>query len=294
MTQYQEKNTFLLSSLYKIRDAFVSSGKDQYIEKMLRALREENQHLRKQVKVLEQRSAHLLKENASLSQEVESAFLYQQELHDEYQATFQEQSYMLERRQAYIGKLEVKIQDLVDELKQLFSLDYSQISKHPKPWGASSKNFALQLLNNLKQIAFKIENIRSSLSFTQDTGLPVHNYVLEHRQLLDFLRDEQLGMLFIYSSHKKRLLFSHQLFKDWTGYHGEDFFKFKDKIISNPSWLSNEQLTNYGCNCGQIVIQTKMSGNQPFHYAVVSLNKGLFNNHLLGVFYPMGEELSRG
>lgn len=249
-------------------------------------------HLQQKVALLEQHKEGLIRENQQLKQEMEENFLYQQALNDEYQATFLEQSYLLERRQAYIGKLELKIQDLMDDVKDFFCLDSKRLRTPPQVCAPSSRNFSLKLLNDLKQMAFKIENIHVPSSMAEFYEEPlVHYHSLECRQLFDVLREEELGLLFIYCPCNQRVIFAHPLFREWTGYHGGEFFSQREKIIvSNSHWLADEQIRKQGHSHGQLLVQVKQSGKRWFHYAVLTLNKGLFHHHYLGLLHPMIHE----
>ncbi|EPP35137.1 hypothetical protein CP8484711_2340, partial [Chlamydia psittaci 84-8471/1] len=92
-----------------------------------------------------------------------------------------------------------------------------------------------QLLSELKKIAFKMENIEVASSLTASRYIrsesSVHNYSLECRQLFDSLREENLGMLFVYTPQSQRAVFANSLFKTWTGYGVEDFLKMDEDVV---------------------------------------------------------------
>lgn len=238
---------------------------------------------------LEKQREGLIRENQQLKHELEENFLYQQTLNDEYQATFLEQSSLLEKRQVYIDKLEMKVQDLMEDVKGFFSLDSHRLRLPSQVCTPLSRSFSLKLLNDLKATAFKLENFcEAFLRGKGEERFSAHPYSLECRQIFSSLREESSGLVFIYCSRTSSVIFAHPLFKEWTGYHGGDFFAQREKIIvSSDSRFVDDACLKQGPHHGQMIVQTKHSGKRTFHYAVLILNKGVFYHHHLGLLHPM-------
>ncbi|SPN73870.1 Uncharacterised protein family (UPF0242) [Chlamydia serpentis] len=296
--QLQIQNQKIKNNLLRLQGLFMKTkGENQKLEALLVHRTEENQCLKIQIDSLMQECSEKTEEVQNLNRELTEALAYQQALNDEYQATFSEQRNMLDKRQVYIGKLENKVQDLMYEIRNLLQLE-SDIAENisSQEANAFTGDISFQLSNELKKIAFKAENIEAASSLTasryihRDTTL--HNYSLECRQLFDSLREENLGMLFVYARQSQKAVFANTLFKAWTGYCVEDFLKFDSDIVISGRRLWMEDLLSSKENCsGKLVIKTKSHGPLPFRYCLMALNKGPLQHHVLGVLYPIHKEV---
>lgn len=145
-----------------------------------------------------------------------------------------------------------------------------------------------------------MENIEVASSLTASRYIrsesSVHNYSLECRQLFDSLREENLGMLFVYTPQSQRAVFANSLFKTWTGYGVEDFLKMDEDVVVSglPQWEADLRLYDRKERSGKIIIKTKNHGQIPFYYCLTVLNKGPLHNHVLGVLYPVRIDALRG
>ncbi|WP_375793774.1 hypothetical protein O1W69_01590 [Chlamydia sp. 12-01] len=299
--QLRSQNQKLLNQLLQVRDVFMRTKSDtQKLEGLVARLREENQCLQLQLDALSQECREKEEESQQLNRELADALAYQQVLNEEYQATFAEQHNMLDVRQVYIGKLESKVQDLMCEIRNLLQLESNFVESLPKQAAANSQELPKQLFSELKKIAFKVENAEAASSLTASRYIrsesSVHNYSLECRQLFDNLREENLGMLFVYAPQSQRAVFANSLFKTWTGYGVEDFLNADgDVIISGlPQWEIDLRLHDRQERSGKIIIKTKNHGQIPFYYCLTILNKGPLHNHILGVLYPVRMDALRG
>ncbi|QEM74291.1 hypothetical protein DZK34_05130 [Chlamydia abortus] len=299
--QLRSQNQKLLNQLLHVRGVFMKTKSDmQKLEGLVAHLREENQCLQLQLDALSQECREKEEESRELNRELAEALAYQQVLNEEYQATFTEQHNMLDVRQVYIGKLESKVQDLMCEIRNLLQLESNIVENLPRHAIATSQELPKQLLSELKKIAFKMENIEAASSLTASRYIrsesSVHNYSLECRQLFDNLREENLGMLFVYAPQSQRAVFANSLFKTWTGYGVEDFLKMdEDVVISGlPQWKADLRLYDRQERSGKIIIKTKNHGQIPFYYCLTILNKGPLHNHVLGVLYPVRIDALRG
>lgn len=294
-------NQKLSNQLLLARNAFIKTKTEsQQWEVLTSQLKEENQCLRLQLDALSQEHKEKEEERQRLHRELADALTYQQVLNEEYQATFEEQHNMLDIRQSYIGKLEAKVQDLMCEIRNLLQLDSAAIGSFPKKSLPSSKDLPSQLLLELKKIAFKVENTEAASSLTASRYIrsesSVRNYSLECRQLFDSLREESLGMLFVYSPHAKRAVFANSLFKVWTGHGIEDFFAMdEDIVVSGLSrWEADLRIQDRKERSGKLVIKTKNHGHAPFYYCLTVLHKGPLHNHVLGVLHPVHKDVLQG
>ncbi|BAE80783.1 conserved hypothetical protein [Chlamydia felis Fe/C-56] len=299
--QLRSQNQKLLNQLLQVRSVFMKSKSDtQRLEGLVAHLREENQCLQLQLDALTQECREKEEQSQQLNRELAEALAYQQVLNEEYQATFTEQHNMLDMRQVYIGKLESKVQDLMCEIRNLLQLESSMVESLPRQATTNSQELPKQLLSELKKIAFKVENAEAASSLTTSRYIrsesSVHNYSLECRQLFDNLREENLGMLFVYSSQSQRAVFANSLFKTWTGYGVEDFLHADgDLVVSGLSqWETDLRLHDRQERSGKIIIKTKTHGQIPFYYCLTVLNKGPLHNHVLGVLYPARVDALRG
>ena len=285
-------NDKLVERLGQAREVFIQAkGRYDHMEELSRKLKEENQQLHMQLEAVVRERNEQMAENRELRQELKETLAYQQELHDEYQATFVEQHSMLDKRQAYIGNLEAKVQDLMCELRNLLQLEMEAKTDLPgRP--VASRDVVAQLVQEFRKIVFRVETTEAADSLTAlrytRTDPAAHNYSLACRQLFDGLREESLGMLFIYAPFARRVLFANALFTDWTGYGLEDFLnKDGDVVLEGfASWerdLLTESRTERSV---KIVVKTKAFGPTPFYYCVVTLSKGPLAKHTFGVLYP--------
>ncbi|EPP34867.1 hypothetical protein CP10139811_0696 [Chlamydia ibidis] len=298
----KRQNQKLLNQMICIRDAFLKSKQDtQQIETTTNLLREENHRLQLQLDALSQECKEKTGENQQLSRELAETLAYQQALNEEYQATFAEQHSMLDKRQIYIGKLESKVQDLMCEIQNLLQLESRMANNLSQPSVFSTnQDNSSQLLLELKKIAFKVENAGATTSLTAsrylhtDTG--IQNYSLECRQLFENLREENLGMIFIYSKKSRRHVFANSLFKTWTGHSVEDFLNTNEGVVVSgiEQWETDLYLHGRQESLGKVVVNTRLYGHIPFHYCLTTLNKGPLHNHVLGVLYPVHSSALRG
>lgn len=285
-------NDKLVEQLGQAREVFIQAkGRYDHMEELSRRLKEENQQLQMQLEAAVRERNEKILENQELLQELKETLAYQQELHDEYQATFVEQHSILDKRQAYIGNLEAKVQDLMCELRNLLQLEMGAKTNLPgKP--VASRDVVAQLVLEFRKIVFRVETTEAADSLTAlrytRTDPSAHNYSLACRQLFDGLREENLGMLFIYAPFAQRVLFANALFNDWTGYGLEDFLnRESDVVLEGFAQWERDLLTESRVErSGKIVIKTKAFGATPFYYCVVTLDKGPFAQHILGVLYP--------
>lgn len=289
----KSKNHKLVQQLLFVRDAFMKTkGEMQRLEGMVSHLKEEGHCLRLQVEALSQETKEKDEEIQGLNRELVEALAYQQALNEEYQATFEEQHAMLDVRQMYIGKLEAKVQDLMCEIRNLLQLDANVTQELAQKRSGSTKVLPQQILAELKTIAFRVENAQAASSLTASRYVrlesSVHNYSLECRQLFDSLREENLGMLFIYAPNSRRAVFANSLFKAWTGYGVEDFLTMgNDIVVSGLSqWEADLRIQDRKERSGKLVIKTKNQGQAAFYYCLTILNKGPLHNHVLGVLCP--------
>ncbi|ANH78558.1 hypothetical protein [Candidatus Chlamydia sanziniae] len=293
--QLQMENQKLKSQVFHAQGIFMKAkGENQQLETLAGRLKEENQCLQLQLDSLLQDCKEKSEESQHLGSELAETLAYQQALNDEYQATFEEQRSMLDRRQAYIGKLESKVQELMYEIRNLLQLESDVAENLPSQAMFSlAKDLPTQLSNELKKIAFKAENIEAASSLTASrylrTDSNIHNYSLECRQLFDSLREENLGMLFIYAPQSQRAVFANSLFKTWTGCGVEDFFKMDSDIVVSglKQWISDLHSHLLEGRFGKVVVKTKLHGPLSFYYCLTALNKGPLHHHVLGVLYPM-------
>ncbi|AAF39699.1 hypothetical protein C6H88_04680 [Chlamydia muridarum str. Nigg] len=285
-------NDKLVERLGQAREVVIQAkGRYDHMEEKSRKLHEENKQLQMQLEAAVRERNEKILENQELRQELKETLAYQQELHDEYQATFVEQHNMLDKRQAYIGNLEAKVQDLMCELRNLLQLEVGAKTELPgRPM--ASRDVVAQLVLEFRKIVFRVETTEAADSLTAlrytRTDPSAHNYSLACRQLFDDLREENLGMLFIYAPFAQRVLFANALFKDWTGHGLEDFLnKEGDVVLEGFAQWERDLLTESRTErSGKIVIKTKAFGATPFYYCVVTLDKGPLAEHVLGVLYP--------
>ncbi|QVE49522.1 hypothetical protein SBV42_01960 [Chlamydia crocodili] len=299
--QLRSQNQKLLNQLLHVRGVFMKTKSDtQRMEGTVARLREENQCLQLQLDALSQECREKEEESQQLNRELADALAYQQVLNEEYQATFTEQHNMLDMRQVYIGKLESKVQDLMCEIRNLLQLESNIVDSLPRQAKVNSQELPKQLLSELKKIAFKVENAEAASSLTASRYIrsesSIHNYSLECRQLFDNLREEGLGMLFVYAPQSQRAVFANSLFKTWTGYGVEDFLNTDSDIIISglPQWETDLRLLDRQERSGKVIIKTKNHGQIPFYYCLTILNKGPLHNHVLGVLYPVRIDALRG
>ncbi|EPP36215.1 hypothetical protein BOKEGFJH_00759 [Chlamydia avium] len=299
--QLRSRNQELSKQLLLARNAFMKTKAEfQQLESLISQLKEENQCLHLQLDALSQEYKEKEEESQKLHRELTDALAYQQVLNEEYQATFEEQHNMLDVRQAYIGKLESKVQDLMCEIRNLLQLDSTAAEHFPKKSLLPSKDVPNQLLSELKKIAFKVENTEAASSLTASRYIrsesSVRNYSLECRQLFDSLREENFGMLFVYAPQTRRAVFANSLFKVWTGHGVEDFFAMDEDIVVSglPQWEADLRIQDRKERSGKLVIKTKSRGHTPFYYCLTVLNKGPLHNHVLGVLHPVHRDIVQG
>ncbi|WP_201456475.1 hypothetical protein [Chlamydia sp. 17-3921] len=291
--QLKSQNQKLLNQLFHIQGIFSKTkNENQQLEIYASRLKDENQQQQIQLHTLLQQYKEKEEESVNLSRELAEMTSYQQALNDEYQATFVEQHTILNKRQAYIAKLESKVQDLMYEIRNLLQLESDASDLQSQGGSVLVRDLPSQLSNELKKIAFKIENIEVASSLTasryMSTESTIHNYALECRELFDNLREENLGMLFVYAPQSRRAVFANSLFKTWTGYGIEDFFENDGVVISGTrQWETDLQSHAIKERCGKLVVKTKAQGPLPFYYCLTPLNKGPLYHHILGVLYPI-------
>ncbi|AGW38425.1 hypothetical protein CPE1_0958 [Chlamydia pecorum PV3056/3] len=294
--QLKLQNQNLLNQLFHAQEIFSKTkGEKHHLEACVSRLKEETQRQQMQLQSLMQEYKEKEEESIKLSRELAEMTAYQQALNDEYQATFIEQHSILNKRQAYIAKLESKVQDLMYEIRNLLQLESDTSDAHVPGTPCIAKDVPSQISYELKKIVFKAENIEAASSLTasryMNNEVGIRNYSLECRELFDGLREESLGMVFIYAPQSRRAVFANSLFKTWTGYSVEDFFKNDGIVVSDiKQWESDLQSRVTQERRGKLIIKTKTQGSLPFYYCLTSLSKGPLYRHVLGILYPARKE----
>ncbi len=288
--QVQQQNQDFLKQLLRTREAFIKAkAESQQWERTATQYKEENARLLLQVESLSTEQEQTTKELVQVRQELKDALTYQQALNNEYQATFAEQHSMLDKRQAYIVKLEVKVQELMGEIKNLLQLETNVAESFPQQ-RLIPKELPYRLSSELKKIASRIENTEIAVPLMANlslaSSLPIHNHSLAYRQLFDGLREEDCGMLFIYAPQSQRPIFGNTLFKDWTGYGVEDFVEGGVIISGVHQWKQSLLHDHSEERSGKLIAKTKLYGQISFYYCLTLLRKGPLYDHIIGVLYP--------
>lgn len=129
--QLKLQNQNLLNQLFHAQEIFSKTkGEKHHLEACVSRLKEETQRQQLQLQSLMQEYKEKEEESIKLSRELAEMTAYQQALNDEYQATFIEQHSILNKRQAYIAKLESKVQDLMYEIRNLLQLESDTSDAH--------------------------------------------------------------------------------------------------------------------------------------------------------------------
>lgn len=238
------------------------------IEDLNAKLEEKKEHIRQAYLEYEdlRKEYEFLQEEFAESKRASEEELSQKEaLQVEYQQTVVEQRAIIEKNKRYISKLEVKVNDLMGEIKNLLQIDAVKSentapgSKGPNSTGANSKasaksqkrepSFAtpgieylplpeknttspydLALL--LRKYVKKAENFLGANHLgSQENGrsrfldISLDSFTLDLRRFFDYFRDETAGIIFIYSLAENKMLFANNFAKDLLGWSPEKFQK---------------------------------------------------------------------
>lgn len=240
------------------------------------------------------------------------------------QQMIEDQRGEMEKRQDQIYQLDTKVHDLSYEIKTLLYLHETESAPAKKEETFKTKingPFLEDLDDYPMQAAFIPSNNHSSsdkwirsapeanillkkcITMAQKlTGANYYsneatryrefsssNYAIDQRRLFDGLRNEEGGLIVVYSQKEHKLLFANQQSKTLLGWS-------PDKFTSDFSTIIQEGSTDWkrGLNTltsateSQIRLLAKNKNGQEIllscHLGIVP--SGLFRNHIIGVLYP--------
>ena len=263
---------------------------DQKLEEMRLAYLE-FEDLRKEYDALE--------EDAKREREESKKELQQKEaLLKEYQKTIAEQRALLERRQNRIVRLESKVHDLMQELRNVLQLDTAASKKGLNVneeaildsfLTASSVTNAFDLSVQLHTSIEKME----ALTGVDHLGgkaprfldLSLESYVVDKRRLFDSFKDES-AIVFIYSLPENKFLFVSHFTKKALGINAEKFIKeFSHLVVEGYSeWEQAMAKTRSVKECSvKLSILNKAGSAIAFECRMGKIAKGPFAHHVLGI-----------
>ncbi|WP_194843771.1 hypothetical protein [Candidatus Clavichlamydia salmonicola] len=283
----KESNHFLSLELYKKSEE--NQELHLHLDSIIKAKDLAEENFQQSVKIFEEETRH------------------KELLVNEYRKTTYEQRSLLEKKQAYITKLESKIRDLMYEIRSLLQLEEMDkdnflaptSSKEeildyyiPSERGDMSSFFSEKLDSFIsKAEGFTGENYLSSEGkIPRFLDIPLNNRSIECRQLFDILKDDNTGIIFIYSKEERKMLFVNNLFKTILGWPLEKFLKEYPHIMQNGyknliSALDSDK-TDRNPYQGEIMIKDRQGQTSNFHYFLKSILQGPLNHHSVGILYP--------
>lgn len=229
-------------------------------------------------------------------------------LQQEYQNTVVEQRAFIEKNKRYITKLESKVTDLTDEIKNLLQIEaiknvvpeqksvaFSPIEQLPLPEKLNYSPFDLSQL--LQKYVRKAENFLGANHLGVKEGgrsrfldISLDNFTLDLRRFFDYFRDETTGIIFFFSLADNKMLFANNFVKDLLGWSPEKFQKeFFSLLVTGASeWKKSlSRIDRSKEEEFRVLLKSKQGEEKQFRCLLGLINTPPFNHHLMGIFSPI-------
>lgn len=276
----------------------------------IRLLEEEKRVFQQQLERISQEFA-LYKSGCQQSLEEKNSLL------EDFQQTISEQRATIVKKQQQVAQLEGKVRDLTYEIKtllQLAELGSQQKVEEPtisfSPHEEEKKDVKeVESIEPLLAIDKQVSNPQEALSqlkrcidiaqkmtgvahFANGTSrlrdLPVNNYTVDLRRLLDSLRSECLSTILLYSQKEGRLLFVNSHGKQLLGWSSDKFVQHFQDIFQSSIEEWNRAMGQLAYkNEVQVALTLKSrSGEEVLVQCHLGLiPTGIFRNHVIGILY---------
>ncbi len=274
---HEHQIDLMRSSVVKSKEEIhlLNLAMDQKLEEM-RVAYLEFEDLRKEYHRLEE-------ESQELSEESQKRLAHKEALIEEYRKTLAEQRAIIGKKQGYIAQLEKKVGDLVQEIRSLLQLGET-VPGCGKPYDLSLQ---------LQRYIAKVENITGIHHLGYRDGhsprfldLSMESYAVDKRRLFDSFRDENSGIVLIFSPQEQRFLFVNEQVKRVLGWSPEKFMNAFPELVSSgySDWKkATESVEGTREQKAKVVIQSKTGKNQKFTCLLGSISKGPFADHVIGI-----------
>ncbi len=231
-------------------------------------------------------------------------------LAQDYQRTIAEQRLIIEKKQQTIVSLEVKLQDLMNDLRGLLQIETRTNQRKevplplineetlldtfltPLPASRTVHDTSLQL----KKYITKAENLTGVDHLGNIGGksprfldLSLECYTIDRRRLFDCFKDETVAIIYIYSPLEKKFLFVNFAVKSLTGWSPEKFAQEFAHITIRGYQDWEEALSHMKQQkewLSELTILNKAGHPRTFECLMGLLQKGPFTNHALGLLLP--------
>jgi hypothetical protein len=237
-----------------------------------------------------------------------------------FQHAIEEQKMEMDRKQQSIQQLTIKVHDLSYEIKTLLHLQESESKEiSMKKGNTHKKNFPKQLgeISTTISSSLAAQNreeevlpyLEKQICTSQEASLllkrctqiaqrlpgahyygadPSH-YAIDQRHLFDSLRNENSGVIFVYSQQENKLLFVNHQIKQVLGWSSEKFTCDFPHLIQEglEEWKTalNKLSTSYETQT-RLMIKSKQGQEVLLQCHLKVIPTGLFKSYILGVLYP--------
>ena len=243
----------------------------------------------------------------------------------DYQQTIREQRSIIDQKQQYISKLEIKIQDLTYEVKTLLQLgDLNPHHTADRTEPLSGKHPVLDVFQQ-PQHETQIEEMVSTLPVSSDKTISTHydaavqlqkcvdiakkltgashlatessrfldlsldSHAIDLRRLFDNFRNEHTCTIMLYTQKDERMLFVNNQVKGLLGWSTDKFMKDFSQLIEPTlaEWKhALKQIQDKNEIQVQLLAKNKNGEEIPLHCYLGKIPSGAFENHIIGVLYP--------
>ncbi|MCP5468930.1 MAG: hypothetical protein H7A36_00285 [Chlamydiales bacterium] len=220
----------------------------------------------------------------------------------EYQRTIQEQRGILQKRQEYVAQLEGRVRDLTYEIRSLLQLEEPTSSTVPPIDLGDREEMQQYYLGNetpLFDLDLQLERyVEVAESFTGADHLGYmdgreprfldssNSYAIDLRRLFDALRDETVGILFLFSMSEKKILFANNYVKSLLGCSPEKFVKDFPHLVKAGLRIWKEAIVKIketGTKRVQLILLDKSGKEVRAECEMKLITKGPFINHVMGM-----------
>lgn len=303
-TPYIQQIESLKQSVKEAEDHNLELSKENeaFKDSLLKETQEKEEH--------SQIQEHLRQEFTNFKETALKEIDHNQGIVMEQQRTLAELRETLESKQQHITQLESKTRDLNYELKVLLQLTEKPVAPEPTPTYSQPKiapqiseekdihifDFAVRTQEeahvHLKRILDVAQRITGSSPFSSSSrfkDLPLDNYALDIRRLLDSLKEITATTIFVFSLKENKLLFVNDHVKELLGMSAEKFLQtFQDSV--HEEWQEAIRQLAFKNEAKVYLTFENSSGKDVSVDALVSpVPTGLFKNHLIGILYPSGK-----
>lgn len=306
-------------------EATLQESQQLRVNEDLKKIRQEIETLEEEKRISIQQLEETLRDFSDYKLFSEEQLKHKSSQLSELQQLVENQQIQIAKKQENIQQLESKVRDLSYEIKTLLYLQepkfnstelkrgslstdslssLSSIKEKPiKPFEETEiiktevpENYvknASEASNLLKHCINTAQKLSGSNYYGNEASryweLSTPRYAIDQRRLFDSLRNEENGLIFVYSLRDNRMLFVNNQSKILLGWSSEKFVQDFAFIIQEglADWKKSISNLNGSPEIQtRLLMKSKQGQEIMMHCHLGNIPAGVFKNHVIGVLYP--------